>query len=410
VSSVLDAVSVLDGLQVGDADIITSGNLGRVAREAKVPVRIAEALWAIERRRWDTEIDAPVDPEALRDILFELAARLPREDAIAVAARRLGVAREAIVGSLHADRQVRRLLVAPAERTRPADLIARYNLALVQALLARSMEVHATISGDSAPIAAAAKRDGLLAQFDVGRETTSLSLTGPLAIFHDTAKYGRMIARFIPSLVAMPSWSLRARVMLGEASAAFELGHGGAIAFAATVSAAPDGRLARRVARALRSAGIRVDLHPPVVQAGRSFVVPDFSLEWPGGRVLVDVVPFATPEYLASKLETVAALDEPMLVCCDERFASVASPCVVPYRGEIDALALAAAALGALERRVSASYVPSSEPPSRQALSPGASASPWPPASSRASLPPSSRAEPAVPQPPGGTWPRPFRA
>jgi predicted nuclease of restriction endonuclease-like RecB superfamily len=352
VATVLECVAGFAGLRVGAADLAAPGNLARVARAARLPVRVAEALWAVERRRWASRVDAPVDPELLRDLVFELAARHSRQEVIDEAARRLGVASEVVVSGLFADRQLRRVLVAPDEPARPADLVARYNLALVQALLARSMEVHASITGDASAIALAAKRDGLLAHFEGEGEITRLTLTGPLAIIHETAKYGRSIARFVPSLVAAPSWSLRARITLGPKSAELELDHGGAIAFASTIPAAPDGRLARRVARALRSAGVRVDLHPAVVRAGSSLVVPDFALEWSEGRVLVDVVPFATPDYLACKLEAMARIDEPMLVCIDERFVFTEAPSLVPYRGEIDAFTLYAAALRAVEARV----------------------------------------------------------
>ncbi len=348
VSKVLDAISTLEGLQVGEAEIVAPGALAHVAHEAKMPSRIAEAIWAIERRRWNAKVDAPVAPAALRELAFELAVDLRREDAIQEAARRLGMSPDAVVGSLFADRPSRRVLVAPADSIRPADIVPRYNLALAQALFARSMEVHATIRGDAAAIVVAAKRDGLLARFDVDGDVTRLALTGPLAIFHDTAKYGRMIARFVPALVAAPSWSLRARVALGPTSADLFLDDSSAIAFAWTIPAAPDGRLARRAARALRAVGVDVDLHPPVVRAGTALVVPDFALATPHGRVLVDVVPFATAEYLDCKLAAIAQLDVPMLVCVDERFASRAAPAIVPFKTEIDPSALYAAALRAI--------------------------------------------------------------
>ena len=382
VAAVLDSVAALAGLSVGEAELVAPGALARVAREAKMPVRVAEALWAIERRRWEARIDAAVDPEALREVVFELAARHPREAAISEAARRFGIAGDLVVGSLFADRKVRRVLVAPDRPPHPRDLVARYNLALAQALVARSMEVEATIAGDASTVARAAKRDGLLVRFDAEGETMRLTLTGPLAIFHDTAKYGRMIARFVPALMAAPSWSLRARVTLGDRSAVLALERDGAIAFASTVPAAPDGRLARRVARALRSAGVRVDLHPEPVRAGSTLVLPDFALEWSAQRVLVDVVPFATPEYLECKLAAAAALGVPMLVCVDARFISVESPAVVPYRGAIDAFSLYAAALRAASGGLRPSPSPSSglspSPSSELSSSPSSELSPSP--------------------------------
>jgi uncharacterized protein len=375
IESVIEGISVLEGLSTADAEIAARGILGPLARQAKVPLRLVEALWSIERSRWTALVDAPASPEELREVLFELAARLPRDEAMARAAARFGIDPETVMGNLFADRRSRRIWVAPPERPRAIDLVARYNLALAQSLLARSMEVEATLMGDPALLIAAAKRDGLLVRFEeVANEgcpdTTRITITGPLAIFHDTAKYGRMIARFMPAIVAMRGWSLRARLMLGQRSLELALDHQGAIAFAATMPAAPDGRLARRVSRALRSAGVRVDLHPGVVRSGSALVLPDFALELPtlqndagrsrsgptassGARVLVDVVPFATPEYLAAKAEAIARLPVPMLVCVDERFVGTARslsranerPWLVPYRREIDAWTLYEAAL-----------------------------------------------------------------
>jgi predicted nuclease of restriction endonuclease-like RecB superfamily len=353
VEGVIELVSKLHGLSVGEAEMVAGRGLATLARQAKVAPRIAEALWAVERRRWEAEVDAPVDPEALRDVLFELSARLPRDQAISEAARRLGIPSQVVLGSVFADRQIRRVLVAPAERPRATDLLARYNLAVVQSLIARSMDLEACLVGDTSAIIAAAKRDGLLARFDPVGDATRLALVGPLSIFHDTAKYGRSIARFVPSLLALPHWSIRTRITLGTRSAELRLADGGAISFpriARTLPAAPDGRLARRVSRALRSAGVRVDLHPPLVRSGSHVVIPDFALEWRGARVLVDIVPFATHDYLASKQQAALALGEPMLVCVDERFATMTAPWLLPYRREVDAWALFGAAKRLLER------------------------------------------------------------
>jgi hypothetical protein len=85
VGAVLDEVSALHGLSVGEADLAVRGRLGKLARGSRFSSRIAEGLWLIERRRWESRVDAPVVPEQLRDVLFELSARLPREEAIAAA-------------------------------------------------------------------------------------------------------------------------------------------------------------------------------------------------------------------------------------------------------------------------------------------------------------------------------------
>ena len=344
IEAVLDAALGLSGLTAGEVELASGKCLAAVAREYGLPPRLAEGVWAVERRRWEAKVEAAVEPETLRDVLFELAARLPREEAIAEAARRLGVSAEMVVQALFADRPSRRVLTAPPARPRASDVAARYNLAVAQSLVARSMELEATLGADRSTVLAAAKRDGLLAQFEDLGEETRVRLAGPLCLFRATAKYGRSIARFLPTLLAATRWSLRARVMLGSGPAELDLASSGEVVFPAVLPAAPDGRLARRVARTLRSVGVRVDLQPPLERIGKLLVVPDFALAWSERRVLVDVVPYATPEFLASKSEIVAAIGRPMLVCVDGRYASLKAPWLLPYRGDVDPWAVLAAA------------------------------------------------------------------
>jgi predicted nuclease of restriction endonuclease-like RecB superfamily len=295
------------------------------------------------------EVDAPAEPAALREVVFELAARLPRADAIGITAARFQIEPEQVVGSLFADRPSRRVLRAPRSGIAPADLVARYNLALAQTLLSRAMEVEATVAGPAEPIAIAAKRAGLLTRFEAaGEGRTRLVVAGPLALFHDTTKYGRSIGRLVPSLVAAPSWSLRARVVVAGAGSDLVLDDGGAIAFATTLPAEPDGHLARKLARALRAAGHRVDLSPPLVPCGPTLVVPDLSLRCQGRDVLVDIVPYATGPYLDAKLATVDAIASPMVLCVDARVLAAngrgPDPRIVPFVQHVDPVALLVAA------------------------------------------------------------------
>src|SRR6185295_17030291 len=98
--------------------------------------------------RWDAEVDSPVDPEAIRAIVFDSAATMPREEAFAQAALALGLTPSIVAASLFADRHARRRYRAPVRRSEAADLIARYNLAVVQTFLSRAMSIDATTNGD----------------------------------------------------------------------------------------------------------------------------------------------------------------------------------------------------------------------------------------------------------------------
>jgi predicted nuclease of restriction endonuclease-like RecB superfamily len=74
-------------------------------------------------------------------------------------------------------------------------------------------------------------------------------------------------------------------------------------------------------------------------------VFPDFALSWGTACVFVDIVPFATPDYMQRKAEAVASLGEPMLVCVEERFASsLSEQWLLTYRRQLDPWELFAAA------------------------------------------------------------------
>lgn len=331
VTKVLETIASFDGLTVGEAELVA---------ERFFPNRMAEGIWLLERRRWTTALDAPIPPETVREVVFEAAAKMPRADALQHAADQLGASVDVLVGSLFADRSSQRRLRAP-EPASPAEVIARFNLAVVQTLLSRAMEVEAVLVGDARTIAKTAKRNGLVVQLsavgDRGEERVRIQLAGPLALFHDTAKYGRSLARFVPSLVALPGWALRATVLVGGQRAELVLSEDDGVLFAGTIATAAADPIAYRLLRDLHKGGVRVNLAPPLLHLGERLIVTDFALEWGERRIYVDILPFATAEQLASKLAQVAQLEVPMLLCVQEGSAGAnRSSLVVPYRRSID--------------------------------------------------------------------------
>jgi predicted nuclease of restriction endonuclease-like RecB superfamily len=86
------------------------------------------------------------------------------------------------------------------------------------------------------------------------------------------------------------------------------------------------------------------------IHAGGRVFFPDFTLSRDGEkRVLVEIVGYYTPEYLASKLRVLcdAGLKR-IVVCVDESLAcdhtDFRASAVLPYRRRVDAAALIAAA------------------------------------------------------------------
>lgn len=354
-----EAMLSASGLSVDEADDVVRPRLARIARRVAVSARVLFALWTLERRRWELVIASPVPPVVLRDVVFDLAAKHPHDEALELAATRFRVHPAEIVPALFADRRGRRLLAAPPDSPRAAETVIRYNLAVAEALVARSMEIEAFVRDDVARIAGFAKRLGLVAWCEQQGEALRLSLSGPLALFHETTKYGRLLARFVPALASAPAWSLRAHVVLGEKSGWLELDDAGPLGRLHAFPGDVESTVVRRVARALRRGGHAWKVEDAeLVHVEGAIVVPDFALASEGRRVLVDVVPFATPEHLARKVDLARKMRGRMLLCVDARFAPPEPmPFVVRYRGAVDAADLVEAA-----ERITGAASPSAQP------------------------------------------------
>lgn len=106
----------------------------------------------------------------------------------------------------------------------PAELLNRYNVALVQGLLVYAEDLDVTVS-DSNPaelrrlfkylrffrlLAETSRRRGK------GKSVVSLRISGPFSIFANTRKYALQLAAFFPALVNLEEWSLTANIRLGE--------------------------------------------------------------------------------------------------------------------------------------------------------------------------------------------------
>jgi len=103
----------------------------------------------------------------------------------------------------------------------PAELLNRYNVALVQGLLVYAESLEATVAD---PNPAELRRlfkylrfFRLLAEIS-GKEgekgPVTLRISGPFALFANTRKYALQLASFFPALVNLETWSLSAKIQL----------------------------------------------------------------------------------------------------------------------------------------------------------------------------------------------------
>ncbi len=164
--------------------------------------------------------DAGIDYPAARSRLFVAAGAARRESGGDYARFRQ---------LLEADPECRRLLESGVypdlpENERmtgfsigdPGELIRRYNLGMVQALLLYSRKLELEVSGaapaDLRRLCRAVKFFRLLAAIGRKGDGVTLTIEGPLAIFGEVRKYGLQLASFFPAAVRLKQWRIVAAV------------------------------------------------------------------------------------------------------------------------------------------------------------------------------------------------------
>ncbi len=343
VRKLIDELDGLAGCTVEDAD--------RAAREPLVgaPPRAAAALRLVLRRFHRSSVSAPAAPPSVRRAVFDEAARpgATRDEALSRAAAALGIQVSEVIPALYADRPGARRILAPESLPSPREAIELYHLALLQGLLFRSESLVVEVREHVRAVVRFAKLRGLLCTYAEGPGGTRIALSGPLALFRQTLKYGRALAGFVPAVVATPGWSLEATVALHGRRVRLTAGAGDPLARTHALPRDADSAVERRFARDFRRLASAWTLarETAAVQAGGRLFFPDFSLRREERRVHLEIVGYYTPEYLRAKLEAFRAAGlRDLVVCIDESLAcgdgEIAAACVVRYRKHIDAAAV----------------------------------------------------------------------
>lgn len=259
--------------------------------------------------------------------------------------------------NLLADLPERRRLRGPMLALAPEELIERYNLALVQGLLCQAERVELRLQEQVKAVLREARLRQLLvvAQVDrvaaVDAPATRLHLSGPLALFRGTERYGRALAQWLPVVTTLRgSWELTATLRLQGRRVQLVLTQGDPLATSRALprrfDSGVEARLFADLARAPGGERWQVLREADPVQLGRRIVCPDFVLveRATGRRVSVEIVGYWTPAYLRDKLALLAKLppDARWLLCVDESLAAevgaaLPSASTLPYRKRIDA-------------------------------------------------------------------------
>ena len=295
-------------------------------------------------------------PAVLRQELFgaAAAAEAPAMTIAEAAAARLGLTREALLDLLFADLPGERPVHGPNPPPTAAEAMLRTNLAIAQAVLMRASRLELRVEGGVRPIVRLAKLRGLLCTIldvpDLGRPM--LELSGPFSLFQHTLLYGRALAELLPHLAWCARFELRAACSLRGRLATVSVDSGDPI-FPAAPPTLYDSRLEERFAGEIAKLAPDWDLlrEPEPLRAAGTLIFPDFLLRHrldPRRQVLIEIVGFWTPQYLASKLEKLRQIDTVCLLCVDEERACATAAIadlpphlpVVRFRRRIDAAAV----------------------------------------------------------------------
>jgi predicted nuclease of restriction endonuclease-like RecB superfamily len=324
-----------------------------MARFAGARAIAALGIKYILDREYRTEVGAAADPERIRETVFLRSAKGgSRTEILVDSASELDISTAEVERGLFADRSSARVVTAPSRASSPHELVLDYNLALVQGLVLRAERLHVGLSESVRSVVRYAKLRGLLATFTVGTDgRTCLDLSGPLALFRNTLKYGRALALFLPAALATPGSSFDARCRLNGRVVSLRVDAGDPLARKHALPRDYDSAVERALVRAVRRLGTerRIMRETEPLRAGSRLFFPDFTLVRGTGRVLVEVVGYYTPEYLDRKRAALATAGvRNLIVCVDDALDCGERPltdgAVLRFRRRVDAEKLLRAA------------------------------------------------------------------
>lgn len=282
--------------------------------------RVVRGLCALLDRLSVFEVRSPVEPQALREIVFEQGVPVldegKRQEVLGKVAARFGVNPEEILQYMWVDLPEERILVSFSEPS-PDTLLASYNLSLTQTLLFRATFLEVSVKGNPRKIISAVKRLGLMYSIRaVEGDSTSITIEGPASMIKLTERYGTSLAKLLPHILESKHWEIRSKISRGA------FGRKRLLDFCLTSSdgvvfpevrcqdVGYDSSVEESFARRFRALETRWKLlrEPGLIETPAGILIPDFAFEMGGLRIYLEVVGFWTPEYLEKKISKLTSL------------------------------------------------------------------------------------------------------
>ena len=327
----LDLLGETDVPWIAELVDVFVGAVGRPWREwieliAAIPVlgspaRRAAVVQALRQMLGGRAHDELVSSEIRGRLLGRLAVD-DRERAarVRVAAEQLVVSDAELEQLMWADLWDERVISLPLGRPSELALAAAANLAIIQRCLLRCHELRLRVPDGARALVRGAIRRGLIASAHASGDVVEVVVSGPLALFHRTAVYGRALGSLVPALAGCEWFELIARCVLAPNMSPT------IVTIAPPILLPPhdaDGGARRAIEQRLAKDLAKhapqwtVVTEPAPLTVASSFAFPDLALERDGARWYVEIVGFSTPSHLARKLELYAAADARVILCVD---------------------------------------------------------------------------------------------
>ncbi len=282
--------------------------------------RVVRGLCALLDRLSVFEARSPVDPQALRESLFDRGAPVlgerERREVLLDAAVRFRIKPDEIMRYIWADLPDERVM-ASFSAPSPDELIASYNLSLTQTLLFRATFLEISVKGNLRSIFGGVKRLGLMYSIRaVDGDSTSITIEGPASMIKLTERYGTSLAKLLPKVLESEEWEIHAQISRGSFGKkrllGFRLSSSDGIQFpeAPSQDEEYDSSVEESFARRFRALETRWALlrEPGIVETPAGILIPDFGFELGGRRIYLEIVGFWTPEYLEKKISKLNSL------------------------------------------------------------------------------------------------------
>jgi len=275
------------------------------------------------------EIVSPLEPQALRERVFALAANtvpIPSNAAatLTTLADRLSTELERevlpseIERGLYADLKENRILTR-FEAPEADALVHRYNLSQVQGIFYKATHIqinaHRNDPGEYKLLFRYLKLFGLMTYIEGDADHGfTLTIDGPASLFSSSTRYGTDLAKLLPALLHVTKWSLAAELQWKDpftqerSSRRFALNSDCGLVTHYPPGKPYDSMLEASFADrwdALKSEW-HLEREVDLIPIPGSVMIPDFRLVHPDGRTfLLEIVGYWRPDYLRKKFSQV---------------------------------------------------------------------------------------------------------